>query len=247
MTTPRAQPYASGLEARGRYPGAQPFLDDEVSRRMFFGRRREQEALANQVIAQRLVVVYARSGFGKTSLLQAGISDRLRSEGFAPLFTRLNDPDRGAVRSVLDDVAAEVKRQQLEHVPGDPRTLWWFFKTAQFWRNDQLLTPVLICDQFEEIFTLNSADARTAFLSELGELTRGLRLRDLRAGTPSFDDRAPRNVSDTAPIVHVVLGIREDYLGFLEEASDRIPDILHQRFRLSALGRQDARHAITDP
>ena len=64
---------------------------------MFFGRWREQEALANQVIAQSRRCLCS-IGFGKTSLLQAGISDRLRKEGFAPLFTPQRS-DRGAVGS----------------------------------------------------------------------------------------------------------------------------------------------------
>lgn len=53
--------------SRTRYPGAQPFSDDEISRKTFFGRKRESADLANQILANRLVVVYAKAGLGKTS------------------------------------------------------------------------------------------------------------------------------------------------------------------------------------
>jgi putative ribosome biogenesis GTPase RsgA len=57
-----------------RYPGAQPFSDDDIARAVFFGRTREATALADQIIGNRLIVVYAKSGLGKTSLLNAGVS-----------------------------------------------------------------------------------------------------------------------------------------------------------------------------
>jgi putative ribosome biogenesis GTPase RsgA len=74
-----------------RYPGAQPFSDDALSRKVFFGREREVIALSDQILANRMVVVYARSGLGKTSLLNAGVAQRLRDEGYMP-------PDRQGKR-----------------------------------------------------------------------------------------------------------------------------------------------------
>jgi putative ribosome biogenesis GTPase RsgA len=55
-----------------RYPGARLFSDDALSRKIFFGREREATALTDQILANRMVVVYARSGLGKSSLLNAG-------------------------------------------------------------------------------------------------------------------------------------------------------------------------------
>ncbi len=56
-------------DIRKRYPGAQPFPDNDFSRRTFFGRERAAVALTDQILASRLVVVYAKSGLGKTSLV----------------------------------------------------------------------------------------------------------------------------------------------------------------------------------
>ena len=55
------------------------------------------------------------------------------------------------------------------------------------------------------------------------------------------------NLSDTPPPLHVVLSLREDFLGLLEEASDRIPQILDHRFRLAPLDRDTAAEALECP
>ena len=41
------------LTSHTRYPGAHPFSDDEISRKTFFGRKRESTDLANQILANR--------------------------------------------------------------------------------------------------------------------------------------------------------------------------------------------------
>ena len=85
------------METLHRYPGAQPFRDDEFSRRTFFGREPASVALTDQILANRLVIVYAKSGLGKTSLLNAGVAPRLREAGSLPLFVRVNDHEGRAL------------------------------------------------------------------------------------------------------------------------------------------------------
>ncbi len=227
------------METLHRYPGAQPFRDDEFSRRTFFGREPASVALTDQILANRLVIVYAKSGLGKTSLLNAGVAPRLREANSLPLFVRVNDLKNGPLVSVLEGVKAEAERQKIEYVPGDTTSLWSFFKTVEFWRNDLLLTPVLILDQFEELFTLQSQEAREGFLSELGYLIRGI--------APPSQPAIESAVSEGPPSIRVVLSLREDFLGLLEEASDHIPEILDHRYRLAPLTYEMASKAITGP
>src|SRR5215813_11313438 len=122
------------LESYTRYPGAQPFSDDEISRKTFFGRARESVDLANKILANRLVVVYAKSGLGKTSLLNAGVAQRLRDEKYLPLIVRVNDVQRGPFTSILEGIRTAAARQEVEYVPGNQTSLWHFFKTAEFWQ-----------------------------------------------------------------------------------------------------------------
>jgi photosystem II stability/assembly factor-like uncharacterized protein len=222
-----------------RYPGAQPFRDDEFSRRTFFGREPASIALTDQILANRLVIVYAKSGLGKTSLLNAGVAPRLRDAGNLPLFVRVNDIERGPLHSVFEGVRAEAERQQVEYVPGDSSSLWSFFKTVEFWRGDLLLTPVLIIDQFEELFTLQSEGAREAFLSELSYLVRGV--------PPPSESETESKLDEAPPAIRLVLSLREDFLGLLEEASDHIPEIMDHRYRLAPLSYEMASEAITRP
>ncbi len=225
---------------KNRYPGAQPFSDDDFSGKVFFGRESASGSLADKIMANRMVVVYARSGVGKTSLLNAGVAPRLREEGYLPLFVRVNDVREGPFRSVLAAISTEAERQGVEYVPGLSDSFWAFFKTGEFWRGDLLLTPVLILDQFEELFTLQGEQARAHFLDELSYLTRGVR-------PPSPASSACEDLSEHPPSLRIVLSVREDYLGFLEEAAEHIPQILDARFRLVPLDLLAAREAIVGP
>ena len=98
---------------RGRYPGAQPFADDEVSRKVFFGREQAARALTDLILANRMVVVFGKSGLGKSSLLSAGISQRLRDQGRLPLIVRVNDIQRGPFVSVLEGIQVAAERQKV--------------------------------------------------------------------------------------------------------------------------------------
>jgi len=223
-------------EVRKRYPGAQPFNDDGLSRSLFYGREKESTALTNQILANRLVVLCARSGLGKTSLLNAGVSENLRSEGFLPLPVRVNDTKSGPLESVYSGIKAACERQGIEYKEGDKSSLWYFFKTAEFWQSDLLISPVLILDQFEEMFALQSEQQRIKFLDQFSYLVRGVRPKEL-----------PAEVSDSPPPIKIVISLREDFLANLEELSDRIPEVLDQRFRLLALERPAASQAIEKP
>jgi len=102
-----------------------------------------------------------------------------------------------------------------------------------------LLTPVLILDQFEELFTLHARDAAMAFLADLGYLVRGVR--------PPSIGATDLGLSETSPAMSIVLSLREDYLGYLDDAADRIPQILDHRFRLTPLSVDAAAEAMTGP
>ncbi|WP_054864320.1 nSTAND1 domain-containing NTPase [Methanosarcina barkeri] len=58
------------------YVGPRPF--EEKDEGIFFGRAREVRDLLSTVIAHRLVLVYAQSGAGKTSIINAGLIPLLK-------------------------------------------------------------------------------------------------------------------------------------------------------------------------
>ena len=62
------------------YIGPRPFERSEQDR--FFGRERAAQDLLSRVIAHPVVLFYAQSGAGKTSLLNARLVPLLEAEGF---------------------------------------------------------------------------------------------------------------------------------------------------------------------
>ncbi len=72
-----------------RYPGTRPF--EAAEKHLFYGREREINDLTRLTILERLVVLFGKSGYGKSSLLQAGVLPKLASqeEVWTPLPMRL--------------------------------------------------------------------------------------------------------------------------------------------------------------
>jgi hypothetical protein len=231
-----------------RYPGVQPFGDDDIQRELFRGRDEEQYELLQLVLAERLVLLFARSGIGKSSLINAGLLHSLRERGYFPMVVRVSGSPEGPIASLYEGIrAAATDAQQRWQIASEPdeaswnrTSLWHFFKTSSFWRGPKLLHPVLVIDQFEELFTLYSAAERRQLVDELSDLVRGTRPRD-------HADREAPGLSDAPPEVKVVLALREDFYAQLEELRQRIPAIYKAPFRLGPLSREKARHAIVEP
>ena len=228
-----------------RYPGSKPFSDSAVDRLLFFGREEETQLLLHQILTSNLMVLYAKSGLGKTSLLNAGLSHALREKGFISLtvrfFKRLEKQNIGPLGAFYKGIEENVKQKSLKYEDGKDEYLWEFFKTAAFWGNDyRFLKPVVILDQFEEFFTFYSIKSRKEFTQQLADLLNNIAPESLR-------DKDPFPYSDKPPNVKIIISIREDYLGQLEEMSKYIPDILHNRFRLMPLTVSQAKQAIKKP
>jgi len=85
------------------YKGLAAFEDSELDALLFFGREREVAAVAANVLAHRLTVLYGPSGVGKSSLLGAGVARRLRELSGAPVVVHdswAEDPAAGLIASV---------------------------------------------------------------------------------------------------------------------------------------------------
>ncbi len=239
---------SSPAEGISRYPGVRPFGDDEIQRRLFRGREEETYELEQLVLAERLVLIFARSGIGKSSLINAGLLAPLREKGYFPMVVRVSGTTGTPLDCLYDGIRAAADRAAerglIEYEPPEPQwnktSLWHFFKTFELWRGDNLLSPVLIIDQFEELFTLHGVEQRKQLIHQLADLIRGTRPRG------GLADQGPK-LSDTPPDVRVVLSLREDFYANLEELRDRIPLIYKTPFRLKPLTREQAKRAIVEP
>lgn len=227
-----------------RYPGARSFDDSEIDSDLFFGRSAEISEAVDKVRSVRLVVLYGHSGLGKTSLLQAGVFPRLRRRHYLPLKVRINRRDVSPIVLLKDAVKDACGAQGIDYEPGSGESWWEFFKTASFWRGQEWLTPVLVLDQFEEIFTLQNRERRREIAAELGALVidrmPGHLRQKLRAGEVlDFDERPPE--------LKVILSLREEYVGSLQELFPEVPTILKDRIRLEPMRREQAEEAVVLP
>lgn len=216
-----------------RYPGTRPFSDspDDVAR--FFGRDAEAEELYLRVLSVPLLVQFGNSGLGKTSLLQAGLFPRLRQKPFLPVMIRLNNAEESLTAAVTRAIRESCQSEGIEPSYRSAEGLWELLSSLTVWRDDLLLTPVLVFDQFEEVFTLRDAAFRAEIATELGALASGI---------------PPARAAGTRrPMVKVLISLREDYLGALEEFSAAIPGLFQERLRLGPMTEEAAREAITGP
>jgi len=237
------------VDAENPWPGLAAFR--EADRELFYGREDETEDLLRLVLRERLTVLFGLSGLGKSSLLQAGLFPRVRSGNVLPVYIRLDfSRDQETRGSLIDQVRQAILREAAAaNVEAPPfsaaETLWESFhrQGADFWspRND-LVTPLLVFDQFEEIFTIGRLDE--AFLTELADLCEGSAPESLRARLAQ-DPADAREYSFNQHSFKILLSLREDFLPELEGLRGRIRSIVHNRLRLQRMYGGNALRVVT--
>ena len=224
---------ATAGETRRRYPGTGPFEPGDAS--LFFGRKRETEELYLRTLSVPLLLQFGKSGLGKTSLLQAGLFPLLRAKAFLPVMIRLNDTQESLTDAVARSIRESVLNEGVDLDDANPAGLWELLAGTTAWREDLLLTLVLVFDQFEEVFTLRDQAFRDALATELGALATGIppeRLGDAKVDRPE---------------VKLLISLKETHLGELEQFSASIPQLFQERLRLEPLAERDARDAVVKP
>ena len=214
------------------YIGPRPFERNDSGR--FFGRDQEASELLSLIVANRIVVLYAPSGAGKTSLLNAQVVPMLEAEDFEVWpFARL----RGPALEGID--------------PDEIYNIYTFF-TLLSWAGDdadpvqlsqQTITDyldahphdedefgyakprLLIFDQFEEIFTAYPARwfEREGFFNHI------------------------QKALDDDPLLRVVFSLREDYVAQLDPYAPLLHRSLRTRFRLERMRPEASLDAICGP
>ena len=264
------------VDADNPWPGLDFFA--EKSRDFFHGREAEADLLLTMVRHRLLTVLYGQSGLGKSSLLQAGLFPRLRADGWLPIYIRLSHTDadglggKGAsaliaqtrqfIREAITDaieqgqlLAADAKGPS--PMPRDDESLWeYLHRKVSGLRSPtkDRVAPVLVFDQFEEIFTLGRNEARQAirqaFLSDLADCVEN-RLpehvhKEMNRKQPSDAGRFA-DLEFTRQDYRVVLSLREDYLAELHDLSDLMPSIHENETRLVPLNGWQALDAVAIP
>src|ERR1035438_9139782 len=206
------------------YPGPRPFAPDESD--LFKGRDQETKDVRDLLLSYQVVVLYSKSGAGKSSLVNAGLRPLMIDEGFEVL-----PPARvgGRVHNAADlskigNVFAFNALSRCMDTAVDSAEMFTARLSGYLARPSEA-RRLLVFDQFEELFTAfpeRWQDRKPFFLQvqELCQTDRDLRL---------------------------LLVIREDHVAELDPYADLLPNGLRIRYRLEGLREAEALQAIVLP
>ena len=221
-------------------------------RDIFFGRESEKRILLADVIVARLVVLFAQTGTGKTSLINAGVRPLLEDQGYATYFVRVKkDPIESARREILGFSGRdESESTENETISFDGKLAWVGKSFAQQLENiaDQLKKPiVLFFDQFEEFF-IYPIEEEASTDREKRELQKREREEQLLKKQQFVKDIATLYHNPKSR-VHIVFSMREEWFVEMDIFRDEIPRIYHNdsNLRLLWFDKNQAREAIKRP
>ncbi len=231
----------------------------EETRGFFYGREEEVAELARRVQRKLLTVLFGQSGLGKTSMLRAGLVPRLRPEGYCPVYVRIDygrdtpPPSEQIKQAIYRETLASGSWTQ-SGVAVEGESLWEFLHHRDDVLRDsagRTLTPLLIFDQFEEIFTLAQTDdfgrQRAAqFIADLADLVENRPPKALEARLDE-DDAAVERFDFARSDYRILIALREDYLAHAEGLKGAMPSITQNRMRVARMTGAQALDAVLKP
>jgi len=231
----------------------------EETRAYFHGRDEEAAELARRVQRKLLTVLFGQSGLGKTSLLRAGLVPRLRGEAFCPVYVRVDyapesPPPSEQIKQAIFRATAEAGHWTRPGSAVEGESLWEFLHHRGDLLRDadgRTLLPLLIFDQFEEIFTLAQADdagrlRAKLFLEDLADLVENRPPAALEKRL-EHDEADAEQYDFSRADYRILIALREDYLAHLEGVKGIMPSITQNRMRLARMSGAQALSAVMKP
>jgi hypothetical protein len=255
------------MSGQRRYPGATPFTSRQE--KIFYGRDKDIEKLLTLILVERKILLYSKSGLGKTSLLEAGVLPKLPAN-YVPVSIRLFAYKEGAetpvervinaIKEVIGD-PDKVSNTVLDTLAGSEKsnkTLWYYFKKLQFSEpkasaDGSEKIYLLFFDQFEELFTFPQHDLEE-FKTQIYELIE-LKVPDRYASLIANGRQNNQELFNRETIsklhkkidIKTVFAIRSDRISQLNALSDKLPGIQNVFHELQPLNPDQIRQAIVNP
>ncbi len=228
---------------------------------IFYGRDDDVQHLSNDIFHNIQTIIYGPSGTGKTSLIRAGIFKVARSNGYLPVYVRLSHDKanhRPYFKQIIDAIEQEARSREIDvdqvtkyiEQEGNefvPKSLWEYLHCNEFWTKENYpVVPMIVIDQFEEIFTLGKDKASQAeFFAQISELCDNKLPDYIKTYVNNREnDRIEYNESIN---YRFVISLREDFLARLEEQADKIPALKRNRYSLQCINEEQALEIITKP
>ncbi|TXH69179.1 MAG: hypothetical protein E6Q83_10515 [Thiothrix sp.] len=207
------------------YPGLRPYQPNEQTK--FYGRQEDTQALLTKILSQRLTLLFAATGVGKSSLLQAAILPQLKAKpGLNLDVVYYNDWVAPPLKGLQQAIRQALVKPEV-NLPDTPQNLSLeaFFRFIAPSTSQPL---VIILDQFEEFF-------RYRFIHHAADFQ------------PFIDQLAEVILAPELP-VSLVFSMREDFALELNAFKPHLPNPLFSNYyRLEKLGIDAAKAAITEP
>ena len=248
----------------GLAPYKDPSEYEDGRKYKFCGRAAETFDLLQLIENRSLVTLYGSTGIGKTSLLKAGVFPLLkqhideRQQGndkvrFHPIYVRLAAPRQLSdhdpqcftdmslseilILCIENELRIQIDRKEEPESTNDIRYLWKYFHTRSFFNQEQRVTPVIVLDQFEELFSIKENDNKVKeFLKQLYILIEN-----------RISWRSTKGMHEAR--FRFVISLREDRFFYLEDFVDSLHLSLFKenRYRLRPMSDEQAIQVVTIP
>lgn len=246
----------NNYQVKYRYPGVQPFTAQQ--KQIFFGRTKDINNLYELLSLEKMVILYSKSGLGKSSLINAGIIPKFKiASNFETYSIRF-----GAYTKEQHNTPVSITSRQLllnkydntylDKLLPEDNSFWYFVKREQEkTKNEKKI--LLVFDQFEELFTYPKHEI-IKFKKELKEILSTQipqRFRDVLE--KQFENNRLELTEKELELFHreieikVLIAIRSDRISLLNDLKDYLPNILRHCYELQALSVEQAEDAILNP
>jgi hypothetical protein len=248
------------MEKNFRYPGIKPFTVSE--RNQFFGRDEDISKLCQLLLLEDLIVLFGKSGNGKSSLLNAGVLPEFEKDNLIiPVrFGAYIEGEKTStpLKATMDKLLQNTKpnsfiyKKLVPFVDVDKNHLWYCCKNIQI-QEEKFNSIILVFDQFEELFSYPEGQINI-FKQEIADLLYlkiPQELRDIirerleinRDYLTNEENQYLNNVLN----IKVLISIRQDKISGLNQLTDAIPRVLNKCFELKPLTEEQAKEAIIRP
>ena len=223
------------------FKGLNPFGEDDQD--IFYGRNNDIELITDHLRLFRLTILHGASGVGKSSILRAGVTAKLRQEAKdnqeeeeAPLmaivvFPPLNESWLSKEDNLFKRLKEQIEKNITEIAPDiqvpDEEETSTFISTLETWteRIGQEGKLLIIFDQFEDFFLAYSQREEEKIYAEA--LARAVNYFGLR--------------------VNFLISIRSSEFTKLERFKSFIPNLMDKSIELKRLFLDSAKAAIRKP